>query len=86
MVTSKVFSLGKIQDLLVNAVKDVYGMPQMIVMGVEKLIKNFAESKVNTKVDVQVELLMQNSEAELKARGIPNSYLLDAFEVFKNPT
>lgn len=55
-------------------------------MGVEKLIKNFAESKVNTKVDVQVELLMQNSEAELKARGIPNSYLLDAFEVFKNPT
>ena len=86
MVTSKVFSLGKIQDLLVNAVKDVYGMPQMIVMGVEKLIKNFAESKVNTKVDVQVELLMQNIEAELKARGIPNSYLLDAFEVFKNPT
>lgn len=58
----------------------------MIVMGVEKLIKNFAESKVNTKVDVQVELLMQNIEAELKARGIPNSYLLDAFEVFKNPT
>jgi hypothetical protein len=52
MVTSKVFSLGKIQDLLVNAVKDLYGMPQMIVMGVEKLIKNFAESKVNTKVDV----------------------------------